>query len=287
MFTLTSQKFSQVSLRLIVNPLANKVFRRSYIKDYDKKILLEPDNVEYRYDDNRFLPGPRYSNEAYIKPTDEEIVEMNRIKLDIEIENQSIVKVDPLAKPYNQVLKGYEDGGRFTKTELIPDLDTRWPWVERLLPKKVLEREIRQDSQIIQPIPKNKPDLPYFVARTRSRVYPIYRKYEIVDRDHNTYWRNRWDGLFNKYHTDILDNLDEIKWENNEKLITITEVGKIFGNIWKFEKDARTFLEQRHKDELDATAQRIETSVNEVRYVVQFKGDYISDMLDFLKEKGF
>lgn len=156
--------------------------------------------------------------------------------------------------------------------------------MERLLAKKYLSEPIRADSVLIPPMPKSPPELPYFIQRTRSRLYPLYRKYEVEGRDHSRYWRNRWDGLFNKYHTDILENLFDIKWENNETIVTITEIAKVQGDVWEFEKDAREFLEQN--TELKK-GERILTSVNEVRGVVQFKGDHITLMYQFLKEKGF
>lgn len=163
------------------------------------------------------------------------------------------------------------------------DLEARWPWVERLLAKPYLSAPIREDSVLITPIPKTPPNLPYFVQRTRTRVFPLYRTYEVVGRDQSRYWRNRWDGLYNKYHTDILDNLDEIKWENNEQTITVTKVGRVRGDIWAFEEAARRYLEEKAEDK-DI---KVLTAVNEVRGVVTFKGDYIHDLHQFLVEKGF
>lgn len=139
----------------------------------------------------------------------------------------------------------------------------------------------------MRPLPATPPPLPYFVERTRSRVYPLYRDYEIVGRDHKRYWRNRWDGLFNKYHTDILENLDEIKWANDEQTITVTRVGKVRGDIWAFEAAARQYIEQQHAPSAEEGGARVLTAVHEVRGTVTFKGDYVSVLHQFLVEKGF
>ena len=170
---------------------------------------------------------------------------------------------------------------------LLRDLDIRWPWVERLFPNQFLIKPIKPDSQLISPLPTATSSafkLPYFVQRTRSRIYPLYRKYEVINRDYKRYWRNRWDHLFNKYHTDILDNLDDIKWENNEETIILTEICKIQGDIWAFEKDARTFIESRGKIK---EGEHILSGVNEVKGMIQFKGDFVEEMTTFLFEKGF
>ena len=91
-------------------------------KTYDKRILLEPEDIEYRHDDaeDKFLRGQSFADEPYIRPTADEIVELQRIKLDGEISCEIAHKVDPTAAPFNQVLEGFDDGGRFTKVEKIP-----------------------------------------------------------------------------------------------------------------------------------------------------------------------
>lgn len=168
------------------------------------------------------------------------------------------------------------------------------------MPKTILDpAKIKFDAALgLPPLPETPPDLPYFVPRTRTYLYPLYRSHEIIGRDYKTYWKNRWDGKFNKYHEDILQNLDEIKWENNEKTVTFTKVNKIQGDIWRFERDARDYLEQQNKyvypldDSVDSpkaneNGERILSSVNEVRGTVKFQGDFVTDLFQFLMKKGF
>lgn len=157
-------------------------------------------------------------------------------------------------------------------------------------PKQVVPTgQTSYDSRLgLPPLPEKAPDLPYFIARTRSNVYPVYRIYQVVGRDRSTYWKNRWDGLFNKYHTDILENLDEIKHENNEKTIVITQVNKIQGDIWRCEHDLREFLEKKLENKSnDGPRERLLSSVFEPNGSLQFKGDFVQDIVNFLQEKQF
>lgn len=250
-------------------------------KNYDKTIKLKPINVEYRYDDSQFLKGPSWADEPYIRPTDDEIVELTRMKMEKEISNQIHMECDPESKPFSQVFEGNEDDGMFTKTERIMDEDgSIWKWVERLMPKQTLG-PIREGSELIIPPKEPSKDQQYHIGRTRSRLYPIYLDYVVIDRDHKRYWQNRWDHMFNKYHTHILDRLDDIKWENNEKTIAITKVNQIQGNIWQFEHDCRQFIREHYN--LD----HVMSGVNEVLGSVQFKGDFVEGLTEFFRQKGF
>lgn len=148
-----------------------------------------------------------------------------------------------------------------------------------MLPKKTVGK-LSETATIIQ-TPKSIPNESYFVERTRTRLFPLYREYRVVDRDHETYWKNRWDGKVNKYHMDVLDRLDEIKFDNNEKTIELTLVKKVRGDIWKFQEDARHFLQQKHNVSI------VLVGVNEISGSVYFKGDYVADLHEFLKQKGF
>lgn len=122
-------------------------------------------------------------------------------------------------------------------------------------------------------------ELPYYVERTRSRLYPIYRVYRIIGRDHKRYWQNRWDHMFNKYNTHILEILDQIKWENNEKTITVTVVKRIKGDIWKFEEDIRQYLKQHYK------LSHLLTSVDEVSGILELKGDFLDGVIQFFRKQ--
>lgn len=285
-------------------PFTTTNWRPGPRKDYDKRVLLEPESVEYRLEDERFLRGPSWADEPYLQPTEEEALELTRVRLEKEVAMGVKERVDPAVAPFNSVLAGVEDSeGRFTGVERIPDLEARWPWVERLLPKPFLSGPVRADSTLVRPVPEQAPALPYFVQRTRSRLFPLYRDYQIVGRDHRRFWRNRWDGLFNKYHTDILDNLEEIKWENKEQTIAVTRVCRVRGDVWAFEEAARRYIEENAsveegegeggEDQLKTSSspedghRRVLTAVHEVRGMVTFKGDHVKVLHRFLVEKGF
>lgn len=147
------------------------------------------------------------------------------------------------------------------------------------MPKQTVG-QISKSAMLIS-VPKSIPKEEYFVSRTRTRAFPLYREYRVIGRNYKTYWRNRWDGLYNKYHTDILRRLDEIKFEENETTITVTVIRKISGDIWKFQSDARNYLESKNGIPIVLVA------VNEINGVVQFKGDYVDDLQQFLVDKGF
>ena len=250
-------------------------------KDYDKKIKLNPIDVEYRYDDSQFLKGPSWADEPFIRPTDDEIVELTRLKTEKEVSDQIRMQCDPESEPFRQVFEGNEDHGMFTKTERKNDEDgSIWKWVERLMPKQTLG-PLREGSELIIAPAKPSKEQPYHVLRTRSRLYPIYLDYVVIDRDNKRYWQNRWDHMFNKYNAHILDRLDDIKWENNEKTIAITKVLRIQGNIWKFERDCREFIKKHYNID------HVMSGVHEVKGSVEFKGDFIEGITEFFRQKGF
>lgn len=93
--------------------------KRSYIGDYDKKKKLLPKDVTYKYGDDRFLKGPTYNDEPFLKPTEDEIIELTRVKLEDEIMAEQITKVDPQQEPFTEVLEGFPDTGKFTKVETV------------------------------------------------------------------------------------------------------------------------------------------------------------------------
>ena len=119
----TSLESTSITAPFLVNNTVGGVVesrRTAMGQNYDKKILLEPNAVEYKYNDSQFLPGPSFADEPYIKPTDEEMIELTRIKMENEIVWDSITKVDPNSAPFNEILEGVDDGGRFTQVEKIP-----------------------------------------------------------------------------------------------------------------------------------------------------------------------
>ncbi|XP_054156396.1 uncharacterized protein LOC128954822 [Oppia nitens] len=270
--------------------------QRRYIRDYDKVVRLLPEQVKYDYKNSRFFNEHQLEDEPYLKYTDDQMLDLTKIKLEKDYPNRHIEQVDINADPYRQILVGQPDDKGFTETEVVDDPDA-WFWVERLFPANQLPPMSACKSSadsLVRPPPSTgsaiKPDLPYFVARTRGHLLPVYRRYEVWDRDQQTYWRNRWDGLFNKYYAkQVLKDFDEIKWPNNEKTVTLTIVQQIHGDLWQLEADLRGHLEAKHC--LDggngSGQQRILSAVSEVNGVLRLKGDYVVDCVNWLIDKGF
>jgi hypothetical protein len=261
--------------------------QKRYInKDYDKVIELMPQEIEYKYKDedkdSNFFNDQKPEDEPYVRLTDDEIYELSRIKLEKDYPESRWTQVDITQEPYNQIFLTNSDN-KFTKTETITD-KSLWFWVQRLLPTNQLP-DLSRDDTSLKPSgfslpPKTKPDLPYFIPRTRSKLFPVYRRYQIEGRNKEEYWKNRWDGLFNSYNKKLLEKLDEIKFENNETTLTLTLIQQIQGNIWQFEEDFRGELEELHQ-------RRILSAVNEPNGVLTLKGDFVLDSVKWLIKKGF
>ena len=262
--------------------------KRYLNRNYDKPKRLLPQRIQYKYKDSKFFDAEKYRLEQpFVKPTDDEIVELTRVKLEKDYPDRHWTTVDINEEPFRQVMVGNQDEKGFTQVETIADKN-RWFWVERLFPKNELPPMEPTDEPVVypsgwRPAPKTKPDLPYFICRTRGRLLPVYRRYEIEDRNHETYWKNRWDSLINHWKKDIIKNLKTFysqKWENNEKTITLTLVQQIRGDIWRLEEDLRGYLEVKHQ-------KRILSAINEPNGVLRLKGDYVKDCVDWLMSKGF
>lgn len=86
-------------------------------KNYDKLVKLRPIDVHYRYDDNQFLSGPNWKNEPYLTLTDDEIIELKKLKFEKDI--QSKIEVDPNKEPFSQIFHGKPDQGQFTSCQTV------------------------------------------------------------------------------------------------------------------------------------------------------------------------
>ena len=253
---------------------------------YDKVVKLFPPKIEYNYKDPKFWSDHQLTDEPYIPISDDEMVELQKVKLEKDYPDRHYTKIDINEEPFRQVLVDTEDNGRFTQTETIADKSI-WFWVERLLPKRELPEDEPTDNPEVKASgwrqPKaTKPDLDYYIPRTRGKLFPIYRRYEIVDRNYKEFWKNRWDGLFNSYHKELLEdkNFYSTKFENNESTIVLTQIKQIKGDIWKFEEDLRGSLEERFR-------RRILTAINEPNCVLSLKGDYVNHTFKWLIDRGF
>jgi len=264
--------------------------QKRYInKNYDKPKRLMPQHIQYKYKDSRFWDEHHLEDEPYLKMTDEEVCDLSKVKLEKDYPDRMWTQVDINEEPFRQVLVGNKDEKGFTQTETIADKN-RWFWVQRLFPKNELPKTELTDEEVVtpsgwRPPRKTKPNLPYFIPRTRGKLLPVYRKYEIEDRNYEEYWKNRWDGLLNHWKKQLLERtgtykLDEIKWENNEKTLTLTLITQIKGDIWQLEEDLRGELEVKHQ-------KRILSAINEPNGVLRLKGDFVNDCVNWLIKRGF
>lgn len=125
-------------------------------------------------------------------------------------------KVDPEEEPFNAIYADSksEESNEYTKVRDIttPEL---WSYVERLAsikvapkpkPRKLGEPIVPLPSGYVPP-PEQPPDLPYFVARTRNYMLPVY------------------------YHLD------------NDPDECFTQIKQVTGDLWKLEEDLRQHLE--------------------------------------------
>lgn len=125
-------------------------------------------------------------------------------------------KVNPDEEPFNAIYADSksESSNQYTKVRNITTTEL-WDYVERLAKIKIAPRpEPRKPNEPIKPMasgyvppPEVPPDLPYFIARTRNHILPVYY---------------------------FLDS-------NPEKCHTI--VKQVTGDLWQLEKDLRAHLE--------------------------------------------
>lgn len=127
-------------------------------------------------------------------------------------------EVDPEEAPYCYVYKANPDYGWFTQFESVTEKEPeRWFWVERLLPKNEFSPHLTSMPATVSsgftPQPFVAPDLPYFVNRTRSGLYPVYKKVY-----------------------------------QSEARGVQTEITKIDGDVWKFQEDLQKFIKSKRPD---------------------------------------
>ena len=260
--------------------------KRFINKNYDKPKQLLPPRIEYKYKDSKFFDEHKLEDEPYLKLNEEEICDLSKVKLEKDYPDRHWTSVDINEEPFRQILVGNEDEKGFTQTETIADKN-RWFWVERLFPKNTVPMAEPTDEEVVtpsgwRPPRKTKPNLPYFIPRTRTQLFPVYRRYQVEGRNNKEYWKNRWDALVNHWHKEIFEpgKFDKIKFENNETTLTLTLIQQIKGDIWQFEEDLRGQLEVKHQ-------KRILSAINEPNGVLTLKGDYVDDCVDWLIKKGF
>ncbi|XP_015781233.1 uncharacterized protein LOC107359263 [Tetranychus urticae] len=178
------------------------------------------------------LPYPKVSKE------DREFLSKGFIteKLEVKVADQPIKylpELDPDSEPFNHIYKDVDDKGFFTRTENITEKDPdRWFWVERLIKRKELSdypkyADQEPDKQNFPsgytPISKTKPNLPYFIRRTRSGMFPVYKLINGNDEVHT--FIKFIDGDVWKARDDIINYLKSIKQLTVEdNLVSVNEV---------------------------------------------------------------
>ena len=248
---------------------------RTMIKDYDKIVKLLPEKIQYKYKDDRFLPGQTPQDTPFPKRTDDEIYDLQNIKFEWQYKHTSGTDIDATEEPFSSIYNDHQ-GDRFTGVTTVDP--SRWVWVERLLPIK-LALPIKGEPGQVKPsgfvVPHQvKPKLSYFVARTRSHLFPVYRNYILpkdATKDRAKGWlTNKWKWLYinDKYEKEFPDPL------------VVTLIKRVDGDIWKFEEDLRGDLEVKKQG-------RILSACNEIEGTLRLKGDYVLDVVEWLKEKGF
>lgn len=219
--------------------------------------VLPPDpNVAYDPKDPRFLKGehPYPDEKPYWDYTEEEIIELTKVEPSFKwIDLPQGTKVSRDQKPFNEVWQG-DASDTFTDVKVITEPKV-WAWVERYLPKPLPPspydkatdgpREELPSGWI--PPPKTPPNLPYFVARTRNGLFPVYKET----------WPN---DVIRERHRTLLR--------------------RIQGDIWEAEKDLREYIESK-------VNRKVLTAVEEHMDQIRIKGIYVHLVVDWLKEKGF
>ena len=181
------------------------------------------------------------------------------------------IEVDPESEPFRQVYEG-NSGDAFSSAEVVNDPNV-WYWVQRILPKEEQTiPHLTQDDVGKDPLPsgwiaprKQKPELPYFVKRTRNNLLPVYKVVEVREK-HRDYARVKW--------RTIQDYVPERQPE------TVTLIKFVEGDIRALEQELRSKLEAKHK-------RKILSGVREPQGQIIFKQDHVEDIVNWLHEKGF
>lgn len=209
----------------------------------------------------RKLPSLASSSLPYKKYSDEAIKKLDQFETYYDpMFNPHLYeerhKVDPNEEPFNAIYTDSQSEAAkdYTKVRNItsPEL---WEHVERLARIKVAPMpKPRKANEPIKPMPsgyvpppESPPDLPYFIARTRNYLLPVYYR----------------------LHSDP-----------NE---CVTIIKQAQGDLWQLEEDLRTHLESLEA----ANKQRIITSVEETEAQILLRGKWLHETVDWLHAQGF
>lgn len=125
-------------------------------------------------------------------------------------------EIDHTQAPYNEIYADGIDENNFTKVRnLTAEQPERWYWVQRLMPNLISKRDAFEPGKRYASgfqLPKEQPNLPYFVQRTRNHLLPVYR---IIER--------------------------------NDESRPKTRVRNIEGDVWELEQEIRVHLEGKYQ----------------------------------------
>ncbi|RWS16583.1 39S ribosomal protein L49-like protein [Dinothrombium tinctorium] len=171
------------------------------------------------------------------------------------------IEANPNEAPFDEIYADGPNRGNFTEVEVLtakrPEL---WFWVERLLKTNISPNPVRTDQTSptgYVPPPEQPPNLPYFVARTRSKLLPVYK---VVQGENYQF----------------PDKQPKIKRGPE----VFTQIQRIDGDLRQLERDLRGWLEQKH-------SKRILSAVNEYKGTLKLAGDFVFDVVRWLEEQGF
>lgn len=240
----------------------------------DRNLPFEPEHPPLPRETDYESPYIQYDKEAREWYTKGLIISKTDVH---ENRQRDPLRVDPSAEPFKEIYD--QDTKTFTKVEVVDD-PKMWYWVERLLPKQQSTIPVQFRDENKQELPsgltlpsKQPPQKSYFVARTRTRLLPVYKLVEPDEFARPLIWGKR-----KPRDAPMLpipySRKDPISFK------TLTVVGRIEGQARDLERDLRTFLEQKYQ-------KKILTAVGEAKGQLKIKGNYVEDVAKWLSDQGF
>lgn len=167
---------------------------------YEKPQLPEV-NEQSQYDDQEKLRLWKQIRPSELRPPFFEFNQQERAYLGLdtvedvaylpEVKRTKPVTAFPDEQPFNEIYANGKDEGNFTGVQnLLTEQPERWFWVERLMPKPLARRLTQEElvdcpSGFVAPPPPSSASsshvLPYFVARTRNNLLPVYKQVDYQD----------------------------------------------------------------------------------------------------------
>ena len=111
-----------------------------------------------------------------------------------------------------------------------------------------------------------KPDLPFFVERTRNHMIPVFLHFEAV-RDQRK--------------ITIIKHIDGDIW------VSFGGANAYLDQPWSIPLLTLQELERQLKAHLEADGKKITSQVNEVAMYIKFKGDYVLKVRNWFASAGF